>query len=176
MYSKVSKNDFLSLEISFICKMYSREELKQLQLEFWHLFKKRCQTHPSFNSSNLKWVLNQTKIKNVVLRFEVGRKNAKVMIELQHKSESRRLKAYEILEKYKVIVEEGFKNGLNWEFYHQREDNKQEVCRISTTLENVDLHRQDHWTEIYDFFIINMLQLETNFLEVSDILREELRG
>lgn len=156
--------------------MYSIEEKKKLGADFWQQFKRHCASHPIIKSSNKKWILNQTKIKNVVLRFELGRKNAKVMIELQHKSESRRLKAYEILERYKVIVEEGFKNGLTWEFYHQRKDNKQEVCRISTTLENVDLHRQEQWIEIYKFFIANMLQLETNFLEVSDILREELRG
>ena len=120
-------------------------------------------------------MLNKTGISGLVFRFDVDRNTAKVLLELQHKSENRRLKTFEILEKYKVIVEQGFDLGLTWEFLHEREDNQQEVCRIYTQLEKVDFHRQNQWEEIHDFLIENMARLEDNFLEVKDILEEELR-
>jgi hypothetical protein len=85
--------------------------------------------------------LHRTKIKGVALRFDAGRRFAVVMIELNHKNEDKRLHAYEVLEKYKLIIGKGFNNGLHWEFYHQREESNQEVCRIFTTLENVDLFK-----------------------------------
>ena len=154
--------------------MYSKEEAKKLRLKFWELFGKRCEVHPSLQSRRKKWLLHDTKIKGVALRFEVGRKNAKVILELSHRNEELRLKAYEILERYKAIVEAGFTNGLTWEFYHRREDSHKEVCRIFTTLENVDLHRQNQWPDIYNFFIENMILLEENFLAVRDIMKEEL--
>ena len=97
------------------------------------------------------------------------------MLELGHKNDDKRLKAFETLERYKTIVEAGFENGLTWEFYHQREDTNQELCRIYIALESVDLHRQNQWPEIYNFFIEKMIQLEENFLMVSDILKEKLQ-
>lgn len=121
-------------------------------------------------------MLHRTKIRGVAFRFDVNRQNATVMLEFHQRNEDQRLLAFEIAERYKIILEEGFENGLQWEFYHRREDSGQEVCRIFTTLENVDFHRQNQWPEIFDFFIENMTKLETNFLEISDILREELQS
>ncbi|MFW6277131.1 MAG: DUF4268 domain-containing protein [Prolixibacteraceae bacterium] len=154
--------------------MYSKEEAKKLRLEFWEQFGRRCEAHPLLRHKRKKWMLHRTKIKGVALRFETGRENAMVMIELNHKNEDKRLKAFEILERYKPVLEEGFPKGMEWEFYHQREDSRQEVCRIYTTLEKVDLHRQHHWPDIFNFFIENMVQLEKNFLQIRDLLKEEL--
>ncbi len=154
--------------------MYSKEEIKKLRLDFWELFGKRCEVHPILKNRRRKWLLHRTKIKGVALRFEVGRKDAKVILELGHRNEELRLKAFEILERYKAIIEAGFEEGLIWEFFHQREDSNQEVCRIFSVLEGVDFHRQNQWPDIYNFFIDNMLLLEENFLSVRDILKEEL--
>ena len=122
------------------------------------------------------WILHHTKISNVALKFDVGRENAQVMIEISHRNENRRLQIFEILEKYKLILEEGFPNGLHWDFYYQREDSGQEVCRIYSILENVDFHRQSQWPDIYNFFINDMLILERNFIEIRDIVKEEVKS
>jgi len=156
--------------------MYSKEEKKKLTLDFWNLFHKRCEVHPVLQYKKRKWILHRTKIKGVALRFYAGRKNAKVILELSNRNEKIRLKAFEILEQYKAALEEGFENGLTWEFYHERADSGQEVCRIYTTLDNVDIHRQNQWPDIYNFFIENMLRLEENFLSIRDVLQEELKS
>ncbi|GAB1450112.1 hypothetical protein MASR2M47_01680 [Draconibacterium sp.] len=155
--------------------MYSKEEIKELYLNFWQSFKSYGETQSMLDFKKRRWILNNTQIRGLALRFELGRKNARVILELQNKSEDRRLQIFEILERYKVVVEEGFENGLIWEFYHQREDNNQEVCRIYAQLENIDWHNQNQWPEIYDFFIKNMLQLEENYLMVKEMVKEELR-
>ena len=154
--------------------MYSIEEKKKLTTDFWQLFKRRCEVHPDLKLKKKKWILHRTKIKGVALRFDVGRNDAKVILELHNRSEKLRLEAFEILERYKVVVEVGFEDGLIWEFYYQRPDSKQEVCRIYTTLGNVDIHRQNQWPDIYNFFIENMMRLENNFLMVRDVLDGEL--
>ncbi len=156
--------------------MYSKVEKKKLTVDFWELFKRRCAVHPNLQLKKKKFILHRTKIKGVALRFDVGRNDAKVILELYNRSEKLRLKAFEILERYKMVIEEGFENSLIWEFYFQRPESGQEVCRIYTTLENVDLHRQNQWPDIYNFFIENMLKLEENFLLVRDILEWELKG
>ena len=156
--------------------MYSKEEKKKLTIDFWELFKRRCEIHPDLKFKKKKWILHRTKIKGVALRFDIGRKDAKVILELHNRSDRLRLKAFEVLERYKVVMEEGFENGLTWEFYYQRPDSGQEVCRIYATLENVDLHRQNQWPDIYNFLIENMMKLEDNFLSVRDVLEGKLKG
>jgi hypothetical protein len=155
--------------------MYSKEEIKKLSVDFWNLFGKRCEVHPELMYKKRKWVLHRTKIKEVALRFEISRDDAKVILELGNRSENLRLKAYEFLERYKVVIEDGFEHGLIWEFFHEREDSGKVVCRIFNRLPNVDFHRQNQWPEIFNFYIENMLLLENNFLSVRDLLQEELR-
>ena len=155
--------------------MYSKEEIKKLHLDFWELFRKRCEVHPALQHKKKNFILHRTKIRGVAFRFETGRENAKVMMEISHRNEDTRLKAFEIVERYKTILEKGYENGLTWEFYHQRDDSGQEVCRIFTQLDNADFHRREHWPNIFNFFIENMLRLEENFSVISDILKEELQ-
>ena len=50
----------------------------------------------------------------------------------------------------------------------------EEVCRIFVVQEGFDIHRQEQWPDIYNFFIDNMWILERNFLEIRDVLQEEL--
>ncbi|WP_372653235.1 DUF4268 domain-containing protein [Draconibacterium sp.] len=49
------------------------------------------------------------------------------------------------------------------------------MCRIFVRMEGVDFHRQNQWPDIYNFFIENMLKLERNFLEIRDLLQEEVK-
>ena len=155
--------------------MYSKEEKKKLITDFWQLFKRRCAVHPDLKLRKKQFILHRTKIKGVALRFEIGRNNAKVLLELHNRSERLRLKAFELLEFYKTVLEEGFENRLIWEFYYQRPDSGQEVCRIYTILEDVDLHRKNQWPDIFNFFIENMIKLEENFLQIRDILEAEIK-
>jgi len=158
------------------CNMYSKEEIKKLHIDFWELFRKRCEVHPDLIHKKKNFMLHRTKIRGVAFRFDANRTHAMVMLEIHHKNEDTRIKAYEIVERYKTLMENGFEGGLIWEFYYQREDSGQEVCRIYTKLENVDIHNRNQWPDIYNFFIENMLRMEENFSEFSDILKEELQG
>jgi hypothetical protein len=156
--------------------MYTKEEAKQLRLQFWEQFGKRCRVHPQLSQRRKNFLLHRTKISGVALRFEAGRKGVRVLLELGQRNEDIRLKAFEILQNYKAVIEDGFPAGLNWEFYHQREDSEKEVCRIYTEMENADIHDQNEWPAIYNFFIENMLRLEENFLQMRDVLKEELKN
>lgn len=154
--------------------MYSKEEAKKIRLHFWEQFGKQCKIHPLLGERRKKWMLHRTKIPGVALRFEADRSNAKVILELSQRNEDKRLKAFEILQNYKVVLEDGFPDGLIWEFFHEREDSGQEVARIYNILPNVNLFRQIQWPDIFNFFIENMARLEENFLQIRDILKEEL--
>ena len=72
--------------------MYSKEGIKELHLKFWQNFKIYCEKKPALKFKKKRWVLNETRIRGVALRFELDRESAKVILELQHKHEDYPLK------------------------------------------------------------------------------------
>jgi len=153
--------------------MYSKDEAKQLHKEFWIVFARRCEIVPQLRYKKKKWVLYDTGLGGIDLKFEVSRAEATVMIEINSRKEDRRLEIFETLQKYRKFLEEGFEEPLEWDFCYTRESG-QEVCRIYRSLHNVDLHRQNQWPDIFNFFIDNMLILENNLMELKDVLEAEL--
>ena len=153
--------------------MYSKDEAKLLSKEFWIVFARRCEIVPELKYKKRKWVLYDTGLSCIDLKFEVTRSEVVVMIEINNRQESRRLEIFETMQKYRVLLEEGFEEPLIWDFCYQRESG-QEVCRIYKSLSNVDFHRQNQWPDIFNFFIDNMLILENNLMELKDVLEAEL--
>jgi len=153
--------------------MYSKDEAKLLRKEFWIVFARRCEIVPELSQKKKKWVLYDTGLSGIDLKFDVSRTEALVMIEVNSRQESRRLEIFETLQKYQKFLEEGFTEPLIWDFCFVR-DSGQEVCRIYKSLPNVDFHRQNQWPDIFNFMIDNMLILENNLMELKDVLEAEL--
>jgi len=153
--------------------MYRKDEAKQLSKEFWIVFARRCEIVPELRHKKKKWVLYDTGLSGIDLKFEVTRSEAVVMIEINSRLENRRLEIFETMQKYRILLEDGFAEPLIWDFCYQRESG-QEVCRIYTSLPDVDFHRQNQWPDIFNFMIDNMLILENNFMEIKDGLEAEL--
>jgi hypothetical protein len=153
--------------------MYSKDEAKLLRKEFWIVFARRCEIVPELRHKKKKWVLYDTGLSGIDLKFDVTRTEALVMIEVNSRQESRRLEIFETLQKYQKFLEEGFAEPLEWDICFVRESG-QEVCRIYTALSNVDFHRQNQWPDIFNFMIDNMLLLENNLMEIKDVLEAEL--
>lgn len=153
--------------------MYSKDEAKLLSKEFWIVFARRCEIVPELKYKKRKWVLYDTGLSGIDLKFEVSRSEVVVMIEINSRQENRRLEMFETMQKYRVLLEDGFAEPLIWDFCYQRESG-QEVCRIYKSLSNVDFHRQNQWPDIFNFMIDNMLILENNFMEIKDGLEAEL--
>ncbi|MFA9390057.1 MAG: DUF4268 domain-containing protein [Prolixibacteraceae bacterium] len=149
--------------------MYSIEEKKQLHTNFWGGFNLYCSRMSFLRGRKKKWMLHQTKVNNVHLKFDPGRDGVQVILEILHRSEDQRLAVYEQIESCKSIMEEGFTQGLIWDFAFVR-DNGQEVCRIYTFKEGLDIYRQSQWEEMYQFMAENMYRLEQNFLEIRDLI------
>ncbi len=149
--------------------MFSKEEKKQLVENFWAGFTLYCTRMYFLSGRKKKWLLHRTKVPNVHLKFDPDRNGVKVVLEIQHRNEEKRLEMFEKIEQYKVILEEDFDDGLIWDYVYEREPGI-EVCRIYTELLGVDLHRQVQWEEMYTFMAEKMYLLERNFLEIRDLI------
>jgi hypothetical protein len=149
--------------------VYSKEEKKLLVHKFWTEFDTFCLSKKFLSGRKKRWMLHRTKVPNVHLRFDPGRNNVQVAIELNHCDEEVRLEMFEKIQQYKRILEEGLEARLNWEFLYVRE-NGQQVCRIFCEKNGLDMHKIEYWPAIFEFMALNMFVLERNFLEIREMI------
>lgn len=151
--------------------MYTKEQKKALVKDFWVHFDNYCNLQPELAWRKKKWVLHRTGIPNVDLKFDPGRKQTQVIIELNHRDEDKRMVVFEQLMQYREVLESGLEHKLHWELVYTR-DTGQEVSRIYSVLEGVDIHRRSDWHEMFRFMAANMMQLQENLLDIAPFLNE----
>ncbi len=147
--------------------MYSKDELKLLKKDFWEGFGIYCSNHPVLGKRKSKFMLYNTKMKGVELKFDANREGAFVILELNSPKEEDRLNRYEQFEKYKAVMEENFPEGLIWDFAYKLETGH-EVCRIYSQKTGIDIHTRIDWMEFYTFMASEMLKLEKAFRYVKE--------
>lgn len=152
--------------------MYSKDELKNLKLEFWESFAAFCEVQPYLKGRKKIWTLYDTKVKGVELKFDVIRTGVSVILEVNHRGEEPRLEMFERLTWYKDTIEIDFPEGLIWDIYFVREETGKEVARIYTTKTGIDFHRREHWGDFFHFMASQMYLLERNFMSIAEYLRE----
>ena len=149
--------------------MYSKEELKQLKKEFWEGFGTYCSLIPALKRRKSKFMLYNTKMKGVELKFDATRKGASVILEINLSNANQRLEKYEKFLLSKTIMEKQFPMGLIWDPSYIRECGT-EVSRIYTKKNDIDLHRRIQWMDFYKFMSSEMLKLEKAFKAVKEMI------
>ena len=151
--------------------MYSKDELKNLKLEFWESFAAFCEVQPYLRGRKKIWTLYDTKVKGVELKFDATREGAFVILEVNHRGEEARLEMFERLTWYKDTLETDFPEGLTWDICFVRDTGKQ-VARIYTSKSGIDFHRRQDWGEFFSFMASQTYLLERNFMSIAEYLRE----
>jgi hypothetical protein len=142
--------------------MYSKEETQRLKREFWIAF---AEKYPR------KWVLYDTKIKDFSFKFYVDNKKAQVLIDIEHRSDEKRIAYFEKMEALKNILEEDFIKNLVFEKEHTLESGKT-ISRIWVEKLGVGVSNRDYWDEIFDFYNEKMNALEFFYLEYDDFIKD----
>ncbi len=150
--------------------MYSREEVKILKREFWTGFDAFCAELPRFKYRKRKWILYNTKIKGVELKFDATRDGAYVIFELNHPKLSKRLEMFELMKKYKVVVDQFFADA-EWQEQFEKPCGTM-VSRIYRYLGGLDIHRREQWPEFYPFLSREMCHCERMFKEMRELLQD----
>ena len=142
--------------------MYSREESQRIKREFWVAF---AEKYPR------KWVLYDTKIKDFSFKFYVDNKKAQVLIDIEHRSDEKRIAYFEKLEALKNILEEEFIKDLVFEKNYTLESGKN-ISRIWVEKLGVGFSNKNTWDTIFDFLNENMHALEMFYLEYDEFIKD----
>lgn len=142
--------------------MYSKEETQRLKREFWIEFSEK---YPR------KWILYDTKIKDFSFKFYADNKKAQVLIDIEHRTDEKRIVYFEKLESLKTILEDDFVKDLIFEKHFTLESGKT-ISRIWAEKSGLSISNRNHWNAIFDFFYKNMHELEMFFFEYGDYIRD----
>jgi len=142
--------------------MYSKEENLKIKKEFWIQF---AETYPK------KWVLYNTKIKDVTFKFFVDNKKAQVLLDIEPKEEEKRKIYFEKIESLKeILIQEYLPDAILERNYYL--ENGKVISRVWIEKLNVSLNKQHNWQEIFEFFNETMTLFETFFYEYQDYIND----
>jgi hypothetical protein len=140
--------------------MYSKEESKNRRQLFWTMFGKRYRR---------KWLLYDTKLKDVVLKFSFEDRRAMVSIDINHEDEVFRAYYYEKLLNLKKIMKDTVSTELIFDENYLLESGKM-ISRVFVMYEGVKIQKQTDWPEVYEFYNNYMGKMEVFFLEYKDFI------
>ncbi|GAA4277981.1 DUF4268 domain-containing protein [Aquimarina mytili] len=142
--------------------MFSKEESKKIRQEFWIHFGKQ---YPR------KWLLYNTKIKDVSLKFTFTTKKAQVSIDIEPYDEIIRAYYYDKLLSLNNIIKTEYLEDIVFEDHYQLENGKV-ISRIYVELQNVSIHNKNTWEQTMNFLNYHMDKLEAFFIEYKDFISQ----
>ncbi len=142
--------------------MFSKEESKQIRQEFWTNFGKE---YPR------KWLLYNTKIKDVTLKFTFTSKKAQVSVDIEPYDEVIRGYYYDKFISLKNILTTEYIEDIVYDKSYQL-DNGKIISRLYIEQTQVSVYNKNSWEKAMLFLAQNMEKLEKFFLEYKDYISE----
>ena len=123
--------------------MFSKAEAQIIKKEFWTAF---AEAYPR------KWLLYDTKIKDVSFKFYVDNKKAQVMLDIEPKEEDKRRIYFEKIESLKNILIDEFLPDAVFEKNYHLETGKV-ISRVWVEKTGISLYNKASWAAIFRFFL-----------------------
>ncbi len=142
--------------------MFSKEEALQIKKDFWIAF---AAEYPR------KWLLYNTKIKDVTFKFYVDNKKAQVLLDIEPKDENKRIIYYEKVESLKNILLEDYLEDAIFERHFYLENGKV-ISRIWVEKTGISINNKNTWNAVFDFFNEKMDAFERFFYENEDYIKD----
>lgn len=148
--------------------MYSKDEVKELKKRFWDGLSAYAEQHVELSHRRHKFMLHNTRMKGVTMKFDATRDGAYVILEIDHRNEEQQAKLYNHFLENRELLESAFDEPLIWDTRYEKECGKRVVC-IYCMQPGLDIHRQEQWNDFYAFMVDNMVRLEKGFVQVKAI-------
>lgn len=140
--------------------MFSKEASKRIREEFWISFGK---------SFPRKWVLYNTKIKEVSFKFHFDTKKARVSIEIECANSLDRAYYFDKFQSLTSIIQEEIPSAIFEQKYLL--ENQKEIAIIYTQKNKVSIHNKASWQETMVFLKENMEKFELIWENYEDFIK-----
>lgn len=150
--------------------MYSKDEIKQIRADFWDGFQNYSSPKRRKLGKPKQWVMQNTGIKAIDLKFHIDDRIASVGIDVVSKSLDSKVAYWNKLIGLKTLLNEELKEEVIWDDMFTLPSGK-DIIRISVIKENVGLKKKECWQDVYAFFFENMIIFENFLEEYKEIIR-----
>lgn len=148
--------------------MYSKDEEKQLKIEFWGILNEQLELERGFHGNKVNWMNFNTKIKQLFFRMEADREGARLCIDLQFVDSGIRELFYEQFTEFQKLLDESLEGDILWQenFYHS---NGKTISRISVNMADADMFKKQDWPKMHEFLKKNFINLEGFWAEFGEV-------
>ena len=145
--------------------MFSKEQSTLLRKEFCTSFGK---------SFPRKWILYNTKIKGLSIKFVADRKKAMVVLDLEHPDKIANELLFEQLLSLKNILERDYKLNLLFDGEYELDSGKK-IHRIYQLHQSkFSIYNKLTWKECYLFYLESMSEFESFFEDYKDYINQSI--
>lgn len=142
--------------------MFSKAEAQIIKKEFWTAF---ADAYPR------KWLLYDTKIKDVTFKFYVDNKKAQVFLDIEPKeNEKRKIYFEKIVSLKDILLGEFLPDAVIEKEFHL--ETGKAISRVWVEQTGISLYNKATWNDIFDFFNEKMDAFERFFYEYEDYIRD----
>lgn len=152
---------FHFIQIPYFCVMFSKQEAQQLKKEFWTAFGK---------SFPRKWILYDTKVKDMAFKFYADNRKAEVSLDIEMKDEVFRNAYYEKIWSLEDILKDFIGDFTKDEYYTL--ENGKVMARIWVEKTGVSIFNKNTWQETFAFFVEKMDGFERFYYEYEDFIKD----
>lgn len=148
--------------------MFSKEELKEINTNFWEGFKLHMKKIKSSNGKRVNWLKYPTDVKFIYLRLEADNKGARICFDIQYKHDEIRAIVYEQMTELKVVLEDAIECETAWFEDFSLFNNS--ISRIQWEIKDVSLYNKYDQIKIYDFLKKTLIEFDVFYQDYKDIL------
>ena len=149
--------------------MFSKDEAKALRLEFWNRFKALSENERRKRGMKKEWMLKQTGVKGLSMRFDVDREHVAVGFEFYSKDKFKEALLLESFEGIRHFLEKELESPLIWDDAYITEEGRQ-CSRIYVSRKDVDIFQRKYWEEMWNFMMKNMFIMEKFFIDFKEFI------
>ncbi len=150
--------------------MLTKEEIKTLRLQFWSEFEDYSARKKKRLRKPAKWIMNNTGIKQLKLKFDFTETRATVGIDVETRNLDKRIDVFGKLERLKTILEKALGKPLIWELDFTLPTGKS-ISRAYLETSNVSIYQKEDWPTVMEFFYKNMVIFEKVYEKYKDYLK-----
>ena len=150
--------------------MLTKDELREINTEFWLDFKKHMSRIKSSSGKKINWLSYPTQVKDIYLRLEVTRQFVAINFDFQYKDEATRSVFWEQMQELKKVLQESMGKDDIWmeECYS---DSVPVFSRIQWKKEGLNYFNPQNQAEIFDFFQEKLVSFDIFYQNYKEILQ-----
>jgi hypothetical protein len=149
--------------------MLTKDQKKELNVNFWGTFKNFSRRYKSSNGKRINWVNYPSDVQDVFIRLHADSTHAKVTFDIQTRDAGVRSLLWEQMLELKKVMEEHMTIKPLW-YEHQCQPDGRIISRIEWRKEHVNYLIEEDHQAIYQFFMAVLVPFDIFYQEFKEIL------